>query len=682
MNPFLRTHDACLEHYLSGNRRAFMARFGSTLLEVEDSTVGFRDADLEQLSVERFTERLSSGIHDIDILYEHGNTSLTLVSKFGITDTTHLLLDKGASAALPDADGSTPLHWLFMYPPEDLQNIAFRLTNERDGFVFPGDIDDKIHVPSAINHVVPFASPINLDPQLPIQLSGTPLAFAVFVHCKKSVKALLQLGADPLLGLPVAGQEGQAGSALAVAFCLHMADILELLLEHLVTCGFPATALLRLLDGLQRTLPAANLQRALIHGCHMQSAAEATITVLLDYYRYAGREPQKWDILKPAAKNLHPLLCRAIVKAMDGGRAQGTLTEENLAELMFICMSGACRSGRDLTAAIEMLELAMRIGSSINYQYQGHAVDRTPLFMAIDRHDGDLLDWMLENTDVDVAVADKDGLTALHRIIKSGFSSTYDIRKLINKDQGLPNRRCLAGNAPIDLVTSDLQLEVFKALLPYSPTESRYKLLEAAIIADAPKLVTANLEALHMKTIPNLINMNTALSVAAQMASGEVAEILISFGANPKSATASGYSTIHEACLYGNIDVLDLCIKLEHDVNLESSQGTPLLIATTTLIENDERSTGARACADALLDAGANPSYMDSDKRTPLAFLLEAPMYVRTKHTALIKKLLEKGADPNEGRQSPLLEYSLTKAIREEDFELAEVNPLTPLAKA
>lgn len=681
------THEECLENYLASNRRAFVAKFSSTLLEVDDPGADAPDHDSEQLLEERIKAYLVTRTH-VDSHDQHGNTSMSLASKLGTSSITRSLLDKGASSTLPDTEGCAPLHWLFMYPQDDIVEMASELVTERTGFVFTGseELKEKILVPLAVNHEAPPRTAIRLDPQLPLSMYGTPLAFAVSMGCKTSVESLLTLGADPLLGISTSGREIQAGSPLAIAFSLHLAEILQLLLQQVLKRGYREGNLLRLLDGLQQVPPAAHVHRALIHGCHMPSAAEETIYVLLDYHRFSSQYPQKWELLKPAVERMDPLLCSAIMKALEKYRPELDLTHDELDSLMYLVMLGACQSGRTLNVAIEMLEFAIRVGANINFfSRPPRRMDRIPLFLVIDRQDAELLDWMLQNTDVDLSIQDDEGMTALHRLISTRMSSTYEIQKLIDKQPNLPDIESWTGLTPIALLTSDRQVAEFKALLPHVPLRFRHRLLEAAIHADAPKLVDANLQ--DITRIGAAIHLNRALSLAAEVASGEVAEVLISFGAQANKTSGSGFSTMHKAAIHGNIDVLNLCIQLEHDVNQGSTVGTPLLLAITTMVKDPEKRAGAHACADALLDADASPDCMNKYGCTPLSLILNAPKSAGIRHGrfGLIEKLLRKGADPNVRQQessaasdasdSPesSTEHPLFDILREPDWELAEL---------
>ncbi|KAF2866394.1 ankyrin repeat-containing domain protein [Massariosphaeria phaeospora] len=453
-----------------------------------------------------------------------------------------------------------------------------------------------------------------------------------------------------------------------------MADLLDIILRHMRVSGTGAPVLIRILNGLQQYMPMPEVERALIHGMsHLQLAAQETISVLRKYYRYAAYEPRTFDFLKPAAMNCNPDLCQAIINVFEQESFYHELMPTESDELMYICISVACESGIESVSAFKMLDLATSIGCNINcYSETG----RTPLFVIIDRQRPELLDWILENPRLDLAARDQAGNTALHLLITSGLSATYDMQKLLSKGVD-PNWVNTEGERPLGIAQANRKFEEFKTLLSVTKLtlDERRQLIYSAVKADAPKLVSANLQEYksHYGSQTDVAMLDHALTLATEFSGGEVGEILFQSGADPTRKTDNGTATIHESAEQGNIDILNLCLKAAHHVDQENGVGTPLLIATSVLVRDDHRQLGARACADALLDAGANPSPADSDSRTPLAFLLQADKRVRTKHTSLIKILLEKGADPNEGRLSPFIEYPLSKAIKEEDFDLADL---------
>ena len=212
-----------------------------------------------------------------------------------------------------------------------------------------------------------------------------------------------------------------------------MADALDLLLYELRKYTWANEVMKRTLDDLQRFKAASQMERALVHGPFIDHAAGQVFRVLLDHYSYAGHKASSWDLLQHAARNCDPDLCSTIVNVMEVDSIEGGLAKRELAELMFICTSVACQN-RDLNLAIKMMQFAISVGCDINNLSDVLAPgNQKPLFVVIDSHQADLLDWMLENTQLSMDIFDAEGNNPLHRLIESGFSSSFDISKLLKK---------------------------------------------------------------------------------------------------------------------------------------------------------------------------------------------------------------------------------------------------------
>lgn len=350
------THDHCLRNYLECNRRAVREKFASSSLTLADSTIGLQDIGLEQLSIQMLDEKSTYEGPDGE-----GNSMLLLSAKFGLIVTANWLLDKDASAPDFDKAKSAPLHWLFMFPEEDIKRISTRFVAECDRFIFAGELQDKIAMSTDVNTFAYRHAPFQVDPQLPLSLGGTPLAMATLVHCVPAVKALLELGASPLVGLYQARLSMNVMCAIGIAFRFHMAEPLDLMLEHLMNSGTIGKQLRDLLDTLQQFLPTPEVERAFIHGSHLDKAAQETYAVLIEYYRHAGYEPRTWDLLKQAVLNRAPDLCSAILTAM-GSSDEIALQQNELDELMFTCINDACSGPRESALAIQLLEFAIKAG--------------------------------------------------------------------------------------------------------------------------------------------------------------------------------------------------------------------------------------------------------------------------------------------------------------------------------
>lgn len=116
----------------------------------------------------------------VNILNDLGETPLYRACLCGSSMTVLLLLSLGADASIrPDPDGPTCLHWLSVFDPLDIPQVA-------DGLISHGaDINILCTQRTKMFHY-PFVLPV-----------GTPLHWAVQFSCAEAVKALLSHGASP-----------------------------------------------------------------------------------------------------------------------------------------------------------------------------------------------------------------------------------------------------------------------------------------------------------------------------------------------------------------------------------------------------------------------------------------------------------------------------------------------------
>ncbi len=128
----------------------------------------------------------------------------------------------------------------------------------------------------------------------------------------------------------------------------------------------------------------------------------------------------------------------------------------------------------------------------------------------------------------------------------------------------------------------------------------------------------------------------TALHWAAELRNNEMAELVLSGGANPEARTRLGdYTPLHLAAKSGADGVVTALIEAGADIEAETSTGsaTPLHFAA---------SSGAVGAVEALVTAGARVDVRESMwRQTPLMFAAAAG------HARLIPMLIRAGADPS-----------------------------------
>ncbi|KAJ4177501.1 hypothetical protein NW755_013809 [Fusarium falciforme] len=118
----------------------------------------------------------------VNLVNAFGESLLYRACSCGATETVAFLLDLGADPTLRlGGDGPSCLHWLFVFHPEDIDQVA-------DGLIGKGA---SIDVKTNHNHKMlyyPYRFP-----------AGSPLHWAVEFSCSKPTRALLRQGADPWL---------------------------------------------------------------------------------------------------------------------------------------------------------------------------------------------------------------------------------------------------------------------------------------------------------------------------------------------------------------------------------------------------------------------------------------------------------------------------------------------------
>ncbi|MBT4436456.1 MAG: hypothetical protein HOD00_02865 [Gemmatimonadales bacterium] len=128
----------------------------------------------------------------------------------------------------------------------------------------------------------------------------------------------------------------------------------------------------------------------------------------------------------------------------------------------------------------------------------------------------------------------------------------------------------------------------------------------------------------------------TALHWAAEAGHAEIAQILLSAGADAESVTRLGdYTPLHLAARNGHADVVKALLASGADANAATTAGgaTALHFAA---------SAGSVSSVESLLEAGASPNVRESSwGQTPLIFAAARG------RTAAVEALLESGADPS-----------------------------------
>jgi serine/threonine protein kinase len=664
------------KRFLESTRRAVMESLTTSLLEVspENEENAPSDSPTDVFSVDYLSKKSELDEQDIN-----GNSSLLLACKFGKTATVKWLIDEGANRSLTDQHGSSAMHWLFMFPDDDIDKIAAWLADSAHSIVLPRGVTEPVFITSisSVNKISLSPRPFQIDPQLPFQFAATPLSFAVAAYCRPAVDTLLLLNGDPLVGIYPWRQNVRNYSAIHVATRLHMADLLGMFLNHLIVRKnvLPHSDIFFLLNGLRECIASTTtIERTIIHGPYTRRAAEQTVRTLQEYYDYIDQRLRVWELLRPAIRQADLEICSAIlaVEKSAGVDPQDMLNEGELKELMLACTLTACVIGPDTGMMLRLMEFATSLGAKVDFSGDVlENIKQQPIFIVIEHHHAGLLDWMIRKQKVNLKVQDQNGDTPLHAIIASGFSATYSIEKLLQHGAD-PRVKNGLEQLPIQLALDDRTVDEFRALLPFTEESEIQELFDRAVISNFTKIVLTIMAYIRDTGKGPALDLDTALYNATYYASGSrTIQTLVTAGANPLAMSSFGTAPLHYAASVGNVEALQALIKCGADVNQSCSSAqamAPILYAVhviTRPVAGGVDSAGARVCCEVLLKQGATLDCQNREGKNPLQELLSVRFSLPD--LELVDLFLKSGATlPN---SLPIM----VSALQHSDYDLVDL---------
>ena len=544
-----------------------------------------------------------------------GETALAIACRLGDYQATLNLLDRGADPSIRDHCGCLPLHWLCMFEDRHIEFVALRLT-QNWGLQ---NINCKSTTPW-----VP-------DLQCPVVLHGTALAFAVTMCSSRAVKALLAAGADPLCGFANLDTDWGDRSAITIAVCLHLVDILCLLWPD-QTSPLPPTVV-----SLPCALPNSScIERYLIHGARRHSAMKEMIQFLgkaLSYYinyeivSYAPMEAAVAVLDLDIAENLLWLYYNSHQEAKN--------------QLFRVCINMACKGTLDWKDSTSLLDFALQF-CNINACFvpDGRAID-----ILIERRQGKLLqDWLIrKKPEMSQLVTDR-SFSPVYDMIDNGLSNVVPIESLLLRG-AYPNIvKPERGHTALHLAIERHLVDDVRTLLkhganPLIVDETGTSAFHLAVHSGNIVLLK---EILPFVQDVNVLGNDdkSALYAAARLNLTEVVTLLLQYGARSRVAE-DPQTPLHVAAASGHIGPLIPIIKSGQNVDLRNGDDiTPLLLAIQSLSCPGNQ---GYLCVTALLDAGASPNAHGQN--------LEWPVHMVFRHSSgrerldLIHKLHEFGAD-------------------------------------
>ncbi|KAL3421518.1 hypothetical protein PVAG01_07963, partial [Phlyctema vagabunda] len=631
-----------------------------------------------------------------------GETPLFLACRLGDLDAVKYLTARGADPLLPAIDGCLPIHWLWMFPPEYQRFVAellflpfgslwSEIARQKDQASGPYSGQSMLEWVKQTVNTTTFSIRF-LDQQLPLQLLGTPLSFAVAVASKSTVDLLLELGADSDVGPYPPPEDVRNRNPVCLAMSLHLKDILDGFLPSAgVYSGIdPEAKIFYVRDeseawkGLVDTSP---IERTLIHGIHAREAAQQIFEFVHGHVTYHGEVTR--PKLAASAIEVCDVTMASIALPLEPSTSQRgvILTSEEKDSLLLSCTRAACAGGLESIKCIELLDFALSRGSAINCDLQTADGPRA-VNIAIEYKHEEVLDWFLHHG-VNLNLPDADGCYPLHLMIGNGFSDVYSIKNLLNASADPNTIDGETGDTPLHCAVKNLKLSDAGILLEYgadpatknrpSPTSSVQRTLSTAlhyaIQIKEPEFVELILK--HAARIDNLPpgilelkdkELQTPLILAALLGEIKIVEILVESGAQLYAENGEGFNCLHVAARQRHFGILSYLIKKMGVKSITRREGHTALHLVMALL-GDEQST---ACGVALLEAGADPLALNLRGVTPLS-LFALPIEDGRGHELrkpLLAKLAERQINLNShAPQSPPVLYA---AISNQDYDLAK----------
>lgn len=595
-----------------------------------------------------------------------GNTLLLLACKRGKFEIVRWFLTKGANPGIPNHDGCIPLHWLFMFNPEALETLIEPLSEgvDVDAVAYKGQ---------------------EVDPQLPLRLCGTPLAYAIEMESKEAISALQALRATPFRGVDFeAGKRNTNAitgsynySALHVACRNHMGELLSYMLEEYFQ---EAETQQNEHSGLARFCffaftSASRAELVLRHGGATRQAADDAAKVLVNFAHKYAKDLDLSTMLQPAIAHGNLEASYAILDAVKLLTPYQGHRKAEFDKLFWQCTDAACSGCFSKETSLKLLGFGLDMGGDINCIGQRGL---RPINIPISHHDAEVLGWFLANK-ATVYVRDDMGESPLQQLIRNGFSSKYNLLKLVARGGSVGGS---IEESIQDAILTAIELnkvEEVKKLLDYG-NFSAYPRTLAGLIditttqkVPKPGVLAALLD--HVSTVtadPNFLatTKNNALVSAAELGSSDILRILIEHGADPSIDGSRSFPCLYRAARFGKQEAVKLLLAsgvrpfLKHE-----SFGDSLLHVLLHDLDEAEASVDREsifACAKLLVEAGADINAEVAGLGTVLEFVLKQNR--GESHVAFANVLVQHGVDVDFSAEDG--GTLLHRAIKRRDLDL------------
>ena len=542
-------------------------------------------------------------------------TALSFACRLGDRKAVEILLSLGADASICAIDGSSPLHWLFAFEDVDMSRVGARL-----------------HYFNAVNRAAKRSQ--ILDPQLPADLHGTPLAFAVAAASSSAVHILLNLdqhvqslSIDRSLVLPNTSiSRNTMREAWKLASGLYLEQILVLLYE---ASSLDASTFIDFGD-LART---SSTVKRLIHGSKLELARAATVNILI---YILGLQDVTWRSVDTLGNQATSGLLTAIQMGNLGLAEQiieSLFRDENYPHqieerigltISKSCAEAACGPIFDIDTSFKMLQFSVEYGARLGYEQ----VWITSIIIAIEQHREDIFRWLMEDPQ-DLNSRNNEGKSILCTLLKSHFTAQVPLHQVLIK--GADPNICDEHNVnPIHVALELHVVQGFCDLLAYGANlftrdQSDNTLLHVAIMQHMSDTVSQLLQYTIGTGLIDAKNKagRTPLALAASLGLPKMADLLLTMGANQYLSDKDQRSPLHLAALgntLGHEQILSMLLVRQKGINsIDCNGNTSLHLA---IISQARRKHKASTVFKQLLAAGADPNIEDSQGNSPIFLIL------------------------------------------------------------
>jgi len=327
-----------------------------------------------------------------------------------------------------------------------------------------------------------------LHPQWPLEFCGTPLAFAICANSMSAVKALLDLGANPLGRIYDPRQQGirypNYWTPFHLAVSLHRPDLLKLLLRA-AKINIKALSVKFEVEPLGCALPfSSKLERYALHGrygakqrlietvSHLKPSVARQVSTMGKTPLWPAIDFEDIDVVS-ALTACYPELVK--YKFHDPTNPK----EWNLPIHFAAQLAGRFKSAIDI--------LALLVEQDPQALLATDSKGRFPLHLAVTGCSPKAAEWLI-NRSSDVNATDNNGCCPLH------YVCAIDTAKLLLSAGALFDPRDSCGLSPLHYLCQRDNLDVFKMFVErgasvYFPPSSR--LLHFAILGKSRRMVSA-----------------------------------------------------------------------------------------------------------------------------------------------------------------------------------------------